>query len=424
MRNLVDWSSSIGRRVARGVLVVLVGALGLLAGCASRGAASSEITVVLRYDDYSAKSPTALEARLFGAFRARGITLTVGAIPFVAAGAMTDPAPQVLLPLDVDKAALLRTALTDGAVEVGLHGYSHQANGTARMTEFTGRDYALQVERLERGRALLEDASGAPVTLFIPPWNTYDGDTLRALQDTGFGVLSAELRGAVPPDCSLSLVPFTCYPRGLPDALAAARASGDPQPVIAVLFHSYDFTEADPYRGLYTDDDFVALLDWLLGQPDVRVRSVGQAVADLGTLDARRYALNRASIAWSEALIPPLQVQVADRTWLASNVALLRRAQGRVLAFYGGLLLAGMAVGLLVARAVWPERGRMGLLLRVAASVLALAVLAYALRDGRVNWRGALAAVLVLGPSVGLWIAHIIGGRVVATAGRREETHG
>lgn len=399
-------------------------AAALLAGCSPQAVAPQQISVVLRYDDLSAKSPLALETRLVQIVQARGLTLTFGVIPFVSAGSMYEYSAQELLPLPEQKAALLRAGVQAGAVEVALHGYAHQTTSLVRMTEFAGLDYALQVQRLERGRALLEDASGAPVTLFIPPWNTYDADTLRALQDAGFNLLSAELRGVAPPDCPLSLAPFTCYPGGLPDALAAARASGDPQPVIVVLFHAYDFTEADPYRGLFDADGFAALLDELLSQPDVRLLAVGQAVNILGTLDAQRYLLNRRGVAWSDALIPPLQVQKADRSFLASNTALLRRAQRRVLTFYGGLLLLGAAAGLWLARTRRPARSARWWLLRGAASLAAVVVLAYALRDGRVNWRGALAATLAWGPCVGLWIEQLARRRVAVSAGRREETDG
>jgi peptidoglycan/xylan/chitin deacetylase (PgdA/CDA1 family) len=380
-------------------------ALGLPLGCARAASADCEITVVLRYDDYSAKSPTDLDAQIIAAFRQRGLRLTVGVVPYISSGEMTDPAPQDLLPLSAEKGALLREAMGEGAIEVGLHGYAHQTNSAQRMSEFAGLDYGEQIERLRAGRALLEDLTGASVTLFIPPWNTYDQTTLRALGDLGFGTLSAEMRGDVAPDDALAYVPFTCYPRDLRDVLSAARASRDPRPVVVVLFHSYDFVEANPYRGIISVPELGGLLTWLQGQPDVRVLSVDQAVNALSDLDAHRTALNRTSLAWSDALIPPLQVQVADCTFLAATPVLRSAGQLRVGLTSLALLAISALAGLALGRYVAPGQPRWRVLVLSLSTLAAVAALGYMLRDLHIQWRGALVATLLVGGCVGLWLA-------------------
>jgi peptidoglycan/xylan/chitin deacetylase (PgdA/CDA1 family) len=41
----------------------------------------------------------------------------------------------------------------------------------------------IQLDRLIEGKRYLEGILGAPVTTFMPPWNRYDRNTLKALSD-------------------------------------------------------------------------------------------------------------------------------------------------------------------------------------------------------------------------------------------------
>ncbi|NLG29427.1 MAG: DUF2334 domain-containing protein [Chloroflexi bacterium] len=389
------------------------------AGCASSVAAPDpQITVVVRYDDYSAKSALELETRLFDVFRRQGLALTVGVIPLITAGEMSDPTPQDLLPLSAEKAALLRSALADGTIEVGLHGYSHQTHRAAPLSEFAGLPLAAQRERLALGKAALEQAIDAPVTLFIPPWNTYDRATLDALQELGFNTLSAQVRGEVAPDGALDYVPFTCYPADLRAALDLARASGDPAPLVVVLFHSYDLIEANPYRGLVSLDGLSELLRWLQAQPDVRVQSVGQSAA-AHDVAAWRLRLNRQGVAWSDLALPRWQVQVADRTVLASTPVLRERARLRALAWYTLVLAVGLVAGAVVARWLLWRRPRLWAAGAVGSTAGACLVTAYVVRDLQLYWRGMTLATLALGTCAALWLLYLHRRRHIVTLEER-----
>ena len=195
------------------------------------------------------------------------------------------------------------------------------------------------------------------MTLFIPPWNTYDRVTLGALEELGFDTLSGQVWGGLTASGTLSYVPFTCYPAGLEATLQAARASSDPAPVVVVLFHSYDLIEANPYRGVVSLDGLSELLRWLRGQADVRVLSVGQAAASI-SLDAARLELNRRGVAWSDLSPPGWQVQVADRTFLASTPVVMHRARSRALGYYAALLASSVAMTAFLARGLLPGRSR------------------------------------------------------------------
>ena len=145
---------------------------------------SDEIIVVFRYDDPSAKSDINLERSVIEAFRLHDMRCTFGVIPFVCAGDVHDSGPQECLPLQGNIADMLASAAREGILEI----YSHQANVPVHgeYSEFAYLDYDDQVRKIEEGRRFLEAELGAKVATFVPPWNTYDANTLVALEQSGF----------------------------------------------------------------------------------------------------------------------------------------------------------------------------------------------------------------------------------------------
>ena len=138
------------------------------------GIETQPIIVVFRYDDYSAKSPTEFERKLFASFQRVRACVSVGVIPFVCESDSHDPKPQKLLPLPEEKIELLKKATREGHVEVALHGYSHQTLSAIRHAEFEGHSYQELLRRIMEGKQSLEQAVGEKVQVFIPPWNRYN----------------------------------------------------------------------------------------------------------------------------------------------------------------------------------------------------------------------------------------------------------
>jgi predicted deacetylase len=80
--------------------------------------------------------------------------------------------------------------------EIAQHGYQHLQNtdnggilNLNQASEFAGRSYDDQKADIENGREILTDYGFNPVT-FIPPWHSYDSDTLKALEESSFDILS------------------------------------------------------------------------------------------------------------------------------------------------------------------------------------------------------------------------------------------
>ena len=72
-----------------------------------------------------------------------------------------------------------------GGSEVTAHGWSHQ--------EFVNLSYDDQVQELLQAKKDIRDVLGVEVSVLVPPLFTYNNDTLRAMNETGYDVLSSDI---------------------------------------------------------------------------------------------------------------------------------------------------------------------------------------------------------------------------------------
>ena len=253
------------------------------------------ISVVFRYDDFNSESSITLERSILELFGKSGIPLTIGVTPFVTAGDVEDPTPTGTLPLDSQKIELLRFAVRSVGAEIALHGHSHQTvsefseNG---YSEFVGIPLDTQRTKIERGKAYLESVVGSPVQTLIPPWNSYDADTLKAVADAGITALSADLDGLSPVTSTVSFAPATCTLGAFRRSIFCARWSNDLDPVIVVLFHPFDFDESlTPLnRSLGKLSD---LLRWVESQNDISTVTVMGLCKSCRCMNAERLLKNQ-----------------------------------------------------------------------------------------------------------------------------------
>jgi peptidoglycan/xylan/chitin deacetylase (PgdA/CDA1 family) len=217
-------------------------------------------------------------------FQKHNIPCTYGVIPYASDTFTDDPASCVAI--DLETAGRLTGAVRSGLVEVALHGLAHRDNaiapkGPGSESEFRGLSYSSQLRLLSVGKATLESLYGVSVTTFIPPWNSYDENTLRALEDLGFEVVSSsgQTYGIAASERfqSLRFLPYTCMPGHEREAVEFARNSSDPDPIIVVLLHPFNFAEYDRDRGRFTRQSLDDLLSWLAAQPDVATQTLGGA---------------------------------------------------------------------------------------------------------------------------------------------------
>lgn len=368
---------------------------------------AKEIKVVFRFDDYCARSTTEAELRIIDSFRNNKASFTIGVIPFICAEEVRDPSPQDELPLTSKKADILRAGYEDNILDVALHGYSHQTIIAEDLTEFSNLDYSNQLERLAKGKTYLEHIIGAPVTTFIPPWNKYDLNTIRALEELGFSTLSSDHSGEVPEDTKIDfLVPFTCELPQLRDAVKAARTSSNTQPLIVVLFHEYEFKEVDEKKGIITYKELSDLLNWLKLQKDIQLLSISQATTVINDMGAKRFLLNKRH-RWLNSLLPSF-LQGEETELLYHELAV---RPTKVLLKVTGFCLAVVCIGIVLSFAmgmmVFPRSQLIMNIVTFGTIVSSVILLIYVLYGHGLSFRRMIVSASVVGGLIGICLSFL-----------------
>jgi peptidoglycan/xylan/chitin deacetylase (PgdA/CDA1 family) len=169
------------------------------------------IIVVIRDDDVQPYFGAASLKRLIEVLQNSNVPVTLGVIPN--AGGKS--------PIDVDKdqLAFLQGILrNDTMFEVALHGLTH-LNKTFEPTglgysEFAGLPLDQQTKFITQGLSILHSAFPyVTIRTFVPPFDSYDNNTLSALKDQGFTAISTDdyteavLYGKPPPPRNLPPTP-------------------------------------------------------------------------------------------------------------------------------------------------------------------------------------------------------------------------
>lgn len=196
--------------------------------------AGNKIKVIFRYDDYTLTN-NRLDSAVLSSFLQHDIPLSLGVIPFNENG-------QLIFAIDAAKLNTLREIAGQGKIEIALHGFCHTQK--YRSGEFGGMPYEEQILKLSQGKRALDSMLYYNVTTFIPPWNAYDENTIKALEKCGFNTISSDLFGC-PSGISdkINYVPHTVDNLAcLINIIEHAPSSGNL--LIVVMFHGYDFIES------------------------------------------------------------------------------------------------------------------------------------------------------------------------------------
>lgn len=250
--------------------------------------------VFFRYDDFSNHSSSSLESSLFNLFAKHHISCLYGVVPFVCAGDEMNPEERGEQALSSKKIALLHSGIEKGVTEVALHGCTHQTIHPIgqRPSEFRGASLDAQIKRISRGKKYLESSLNQSVTMFIPPWNDYDRNTIVALAQLGFNVISTGKRfGVINADYPMKYVPISCELSDVVRVVEKYRVD-DSKNLLGILLHPYDFLETGDRRAWIKVDDLEKLILWLQSHQHVRIFRFIDIIAESKDLSEQRYEAN------------------------------------------------------------------------------------------------------------------------------------
>jgi peptidoglycan/xylan/chitin deacetylase (PgdA/CDA1 family) len=230
------------------------------------------IRLCFRFDDLSARSNHAAEARIFETFALHRIPLTVATVPYSQMG-------DDLVALRLSDVAHVMDAYRAGTVEIAQHGFAHARSGSTasgKPSEFAGVPSNIQEEWIDRGAECLARVFGVRPAGFVPPWNSYDETTAQLLAAKAYRYISAGWE--MPARRDIVSVPRTTSLTELQSAMATARRFEFFSPAVVVVLHDYDFEESGEEGWRLNVGVLERLLAWVNEQRSVTISTIGTAV--------------------------------------------------------------------------------------------------------------------------------------------------
>ena len=139
---------------------------------------SYSLNVVFRYDDPTLQ-PDSITQEMLVFFKEKNVPITIALIP-------CDANEEYITPTDSNWLYLLQ----GDNVEIALHGLTHQVVNNAG--EFGNLTLDENYRRINKGKKYIEKYF-KPVETFIPPFNAYNSETLKALDSLKFKTISSNL---------------------------------------------------------------------------------------------------------------------------------------------------------------------------------------------------------------------------------------
>ena len=209
----------------------------------------NQVYLICRFDDYGIDDFRMYDP-MFKIFDKNRIPLVVGVVPF-----HYDMKVDSIVNLDSTKIFFLKKYLSSNNIEIAQHGYAHINNYETKIhSEFYDVDYAKQLDQIKRGKLLLQKQFNVDIDTFIPPWNSYDSNTVKVLENLEFKNLSAATYGKIQavPD-KINYIPYTALPTEMDKIKSIINMLGTQNDgkafLIVILMHTDNFINS----GFHTD---------------------------------------------------------------------------------------------------------------------------------------------------------------------------
>ncbi len=220
--------------------------LSLILLCTSLEA--QNIQLVFRYDDFMLGNDSVNDSVLT-LFQRLDIPLVLGVIP-------CDEHENFVIDKDYKLFNKLKSGVRSGKIEIALHGLTHKRN--TPYGEFKGLSLAEQSRMIRKGKNFLDSVFQCQVISFIPPWNSHDQNTVKALTTNGISIVSSSVYDV--------WTEKTFYPLTTDDFYQLEIIVNNNQVdggVVVLMFHGYDFKNKNSWL------DFEKILQNLKANPKV-----------------------------------------------------------------------------------------------------------------------------------------------------------
>lgn len=239
-----------------------------------------ELKILFRYDDFTLSNDP-LQDSILKLFLTTNNKLNIGVIPFN----QSQP-PQPINSINEWKLKQLIYQIKEGNLEIAQHGFNHCKR---IKDEFTGLSLIDQSRLICEGKEFLDSILKTSVTIFIPPWNSYDSNTLIALKKLNFKLISADRFGPVILG-GLSYLPCTCL--NLSHIKNIIKKNLNQPVILVVLLHNYDFhSNVFKNNSNNTLKDLKSILQFIKIN-NIKTYTFSNILNSDERLDASRYLLN------------------------------------------------------------------------------------------------------------------------------------
>lgn len=183
------------------------------------------INILFRFDDFLLKE-TEYQNDLLTLFENENIPLLLGVIPFSLENAEND--------IETER---IKKLIGAGKICIALHGYKHVNNSkTPNKSEFSGLVFDKQIAMIKEGELKIKQILGIKPVVFIPPFNTADINTFKALKKCNFRTVSSS---GVYNNPYLHQLPATTTLSEIDSVLLTCEELKN-EKYIVVLFHEYE----------------------------------------------------------------------------------------------------------------------------------------------------------------------------------------
>jgi hypothetical protein len=249
-----------------------------------------KIKIVFRFDDYRLRSDIVQDSIIY-VFKKNRIPICLGIIPFDFDGLIYNQ-------LNQEQLKDFKERISRNEVEIALHGFNHNDNKLIMKTfmkssgpsEFVNLKYSDQFKKIQRGKTVLDSLLNTNINIFIPPFNSYDGTTLKVLDSLKFKVISASIEGSSRSG-KISYIPFSLS--DLTELTKVIESSRYDNLTIIAILHPYSFIGEFPSehaKPIYINK-LDSLLSWIKAQNYI-VATDFSALNSSEVFDDKRFILN------------------------------------------------------------------------------------------------------------------------------------